>query len=200
METESESTDAREDIMQGVYEVLADRGFQGLTTQRVADAAGCSQSLVHYHYDTKVDLVVAFLEWVRSQETEWLAGLEGDTAGERLRALIDEQLAMPRDDEHGRFNVAFLELNAAAARNERYAVALREFSAMVQDTLADIVRDGIEAGEFRDVDPEATARFLRHALQCAVAEAFTLGIDRAKDEARDAVETYLERVVLAEPP
>lgn len=195
---EADPDDARSDIMWGVYEVLADEGFAGLTTQRVADAAGCSQSLVHYHYGTKEDLVVAFLASVRAEERDGLGGLEGETAEERLRQFVDLQLSLPRDDEHGRFNVAFLELNAAAARNERYAEALREFSALVQSSIADLVREGIESGEFRDVDPEATARFLRHALQGAVAEAFTLGLDGAKAEARTAVETYLDRVVLAE--
>lgn len=198
MESDPESTDARGDIMWAVYEVLADVGFASLTTQRVADAAGCSQSLVHYHYDTKEDLMVAFLEWVMAEEAEYLAGVEGETAEARLRTFVDLQLSLPRDDEHGRFNVAFLELHAAAARNERYAEALRDFSGLVHEALADLVRDGVEAGEFQAVDPDATARFLRHALQGAVAEAVTLGLDRAKTEARTAADTYLERVLLAE--
>lgn len=198
MENEPETQDAREAIMRGVYAVLADEGFPGLTTQRVADVAGCSQSLVHYHYGTKEDLVVAFLEWVQAGEGDWLSGIKGATAEERLRHFVDLQLSLPRDDEHGRFNVAFLELNAAASRNERYATALRDFSELVHNAIADIVREGIEAGEFRDVDPDATARFLRHALQGAVAESFTLDLHGAKAEARAAVETYLERVLLQE--
>lgn len=194
-----ESTDAREDIMWATYQVLADAGFGGLTTQRVADEAGCSQSLVHYHYDTKEDLVVAFLEWIRAGEADWLSALEDGTPEERLRDYIDFQLSIPRDDEHGRFNVAFLELHAAATRNPRYAAALRAFSELLQQTLVDVIRDGITSGAFRDVDPEATARFLRHALHSAVAESITLGVDRAKTDARAAAETYLQRVVLADP-
>ncbi len=193
-----EPTDAREDIMRATYPVLADEGFAGLTTQRVADEAGCSQSLVHYHYDTKEDLVVAFLDLIHDGESEWLAGLDADTPEERLRLFVDAQLSIPRDDEHGRFNVAFLELHAAAARNERYAAALRRFSALLQETLAEIVREGVETGAFREVDPEATARFLRDALRGAVAEAVTLGDEQAKADARAAAETYIERVVLAE--
>ena len=189
--------DAREDLMWATYRTLADHGFAGLTTQRVADEAGCSQSLVHYHYDTKEGLVLAFLEWIREGESAFLDAVEGDRATARLRSFVDLQLSVPRDDEHGRFNVAFLELHAAAARNERYAAVLRAFAALVQDALADLLREGAAAGEFRDVDPEATARFLRHALQSAVSEAIVLGVDEAKDEARRAAETYLERVVLA---
>lgn len=198
MEAAPDSSDARDDIMWATYRVLAEQGFAGLTTQRVADEAGCSQSLVHYHYRTKDDLVVAFLEWIRAGESDWLAPLDEGSPAERLHKFVELQLSIPRDDEHGRFNVAFLELNAAAARNPRYAAVLREFSEQLQDTLADVFRDGIETGEFRNVDPEATARFLRHALHSAVAESLTLGVDRAKDDARTAAEAYIDQFVLAE--
>lgn len=192
-------TDAREDIMRGVHTVLSDEGYHGLTTQRVADAAGCSQSLVHYHYATKTDLVVAFLEWVLEGEREWLDTLADGSPEERLHRFVDVQLSIPRDDEHGRFNVAFLELTAAAARNDPYAAVLREFSALLQDVLVRILRDGIDAGEFRDADPEPTARFLRYALHGAVVESLTHGIDHAKTETRVAAHRYIEQVILAEP-
>lgn len=193
-----QSNETREELLEATYRVLAVHGFAGLTTQRVADEAGRSQSLVHYHYDTKEDLVVAFLEWVRAGESDWLSALADGTAEDRLRRFVEMQLSIPRDDEHGQFNVAFLELEAAASRNERYAAALRGFSDLVQNALADIIRDGIESGEFRAVDPEATARFLRYALHAAVAEDLTLDVDCAKTETRAAAETYIEQVILAE--
>lgn len=183
--------------MVGTYRVLADVGFDGLTTQRVADAADCSQSLVHYHYDTKEDLVVAFLEWVREAEGDYLEGLGEGSAEDRLRAFVDLQLSIPRDDEHGWFNVAFLELQTAAARNDRYRDALREFTSMVDDVLVAVIEDGVETGEFRDVDPRATARFLRYALHGAVGATLTLHED-ATEAVRAPVEAYLEGVVLAE--
>lgn len=183
--------------MRAVHRTLATHGFAGLTTERVAEAADRSQSLIHYHYDTKEDLLVAFLKWVRAGEREFLTELEEGTPTERVRRFVEVQLSIPRDDEHGRFNVAFLELGAAAARNERYAAELREFSALVQDAVAGAIREGVETGEFLDVDPDATARFLRHTLHGAVAEHLTLGTEGARADARRAAETYLERVLLA---
>lgn len=190
--------ETREELLRATYRVLAEHGFAGLTTQRVADEADRSQSLVHYHFDTKEDLVVAFLSWVRENEGDWLADVDGDDAETRLRRFVDLQLSVPRDDEHGRFNVAFLELQAAAARNERYAAALRAFSDLLQERLADVIRDGVEAGEFRAVDPEATARFLRYALQGAVAATLTVGEPDAKAQTRVAAEEFVERVLLPE--
>lgn len=199
MDTTSGESDAKTRIMEATYTVLATHGYAGLTTQRVADEAGTSQSLVHYHFDTKEDLVVAFLEHVLEIETEGWPPREGSPEA-YLRELIDLQLSIPRDDEHGMFNVAFLELQAAAARNDRYAAALRRFADMLQTTFADVIREGIEAGEFRDVDPEATARFLRDGIEGAVAAALTLDDDAAKEQTRTAIETYVDRVLLTEGP
>lgn len=193
-----QTNDTRQNIMWATYRVLSEHGFAGLTTQRVADEAGCSQSLIHYHFDTKEDLVVAFLEWIRSEEATWLDALAEGSAEERLRRFIEIQLLIPHDDEHGAFNVAFLELQAAAARNERYAAVIRDFSRLLQATLADVIRDGIEAGEFRDVDAEATARFLQDALHGATRTALTIDEPDAKTETRTAIETYLDRVLIAE--
>lgn len=197
MSSDTSGGDTREELMDATYRVLTEHGFDGLTTQRVADAAGCSQSLVHYHYDTKEDLVVAFLDWVHDEEAAWLAELEPGSAEARLRRFVDGQLSIPRDDEHARFNVAFIELGAAAARNERYRAALTAYVEQLQEALAGILRDGIEAGEFRDVNPEATARFLRYALDGTVHAALTLDEPDAKAQIDTAVRAYLDRVVLA---
>ncbi|MFW5948839.1 MAG: TetR/AcrR family transcriptional regulator [Halolamina sp.] len=198
MKSDVSGGDARQELMAATYRVLADRGFAGLTTQRVADEADCSQSLVHYHFDTKEDLVVAFLNWIHERETEWLGTFEDGTAEQRLRQFVEAQLSIPDDDEHARFNVAFAELAAAAARNDRYRAALTAFSDLLQETLAGIVRDGIEAGEFRAVDPDATARFLRYALQSAVQAELTLDEPDAKPQTEAAVDAYIERMLLSE--
>lgn len=198
MESDTNGTDTRDQLMAATYSVLAEQGFANLTTQRVADEADCSQSLVHYHYDTKEDLVVAFLEWVHGQETEWLETLADGSAEQRLQRFVDAQLSIPADEEHARFNVAFVELAAAAARNERYRTVLTAYSDLLQETLAGIIRDGIETGEFRQVSPEATARFLRYALQGAVQADLTLDEPEAKSHIEAAVDAYVERMLLAE--
>lgn len=197
MGANTDEPDTKTTIMEAVYTVLATYGFADLTTQRVADEAGTSQSLIHYHFDTKEDLVVAFLEWIHETEAEMVPEPTG-SAEESLRQLIDIQLSVPRDDEHAQFNVAFLELQAAAARNDRYADSLRKFSRLLQTSFEDVIRKGIETGEFRDVDPEATARFLRYALHGAIGTALTLAEDGAKEGTRRAIEIYLDRVILAE--
>lgn len=59
-ESRSKYGETKDEILMTTQAVLAEHGFHGLTTQRVADAAGVNQSLVHYHFNTKSGLVVAF--------------------------------------------------------------------------------------------------------------------------------------------
>lgn len=190
--------DSKVDIMEATYRVLAAHGFAGLTTQRVADEAGYSQALVHYHYGTKEALVDAFLDHVAENETDWLADLRVGDPTVRLHRFVDMQLSIPHDEEHGRFNVAFLELQVAAARNERYRKGLRSFANLVQETVADIIRDGIEAGDFRPIDPDTTARFLRYALHGAVGAHLTLKEDGAIEDAHVAATAYVDWLLVPE--
>jgi AcrR family transcriptional regulator len=51
----------RDQILTAAMSVATARGLQGLTVRRVADAAGLSHGLVHFHFQTKNDLTSALL-------------------------------------------------------------------------------------------------------------------------------------------
>ncbi|MEY7851845.1 TetR/AcrR family transcriptional regulator [Natrarchaeobius sp. A-rgal3] len=71
------------EILDAAYCVLVDAGYAEFTTQAVADAAGVSQSLVHYYFDTKQGLVCEL----------WRYGLDQLTDKVERRAEADD----PRD-------------------------------------------------------------------------------------------------------
>lgn len=195
---EEAASDTRDELMAATYRVLASQGFAGLTTQQVADEADRTQALVYYHYETKEDLLVAFLEWIREKELNRLADLEDGTATERLQQFLDQHLSITDNEEHARFDIAFLEFQAAAAQNDRYQEALSEIIALIQEHLISIINEGIEAGEFRDVDPGSTARFLRYGLHSAIGASLALDEEGAKEQTREAAMEYVQRTLLKE--
>ncbi len=71
----SEAGDAtRSALLDAAEELLVTKGVAGITTRKVADRAGVNQALVHYHFGTIEELLLAALERVgmhvkeRSQE------------------------------------------------------------------------------------------------------------------------------------
>jgi len=62
---------AEEEIMEATYRALLRHGYADLSISRIADELDKSKAAIYYHYDTKDDLLVAFLEFAvdRFEET-----------------------------------------------------------------------------------------------------------------------------------
>ena len=56
------STSTRSSILAAAKEALLCTGYTGLSTRRVADAAGVPLSQIHYHFGSKHNLVLAVLD------------------------------------------------------------------------------------------------------------------------------------------
>jgi AcrR family transcriptional regulator len=158
----AESEPSTEDeIRWAAYDVLVEEGFDAFTTQKVADAAGVSQSLVHYYYDTKEDLVYA----VFANGVDYLAQAVEERADaadprERLLALARYMLRGGGMEDLGAavdFARLLLEIEAQAPYDERLRETIGHDVDFLESYVADAVREGVEAGQFRDVDPEAFA-------------------------------------------
>jgi len=183
-------SETKEEILRATYRVLCEDGFADLTMQAIADEADVSKSLLHYHYDTKQDLIVAFLERFIDRFEEELDELDADDPAERLDAIVDELLLGKADDEHTDFGRAFLELRAQATHVPAYREQLARNADYLQNVIVSTIEDGIEAGVFEDDDPEGTARLLRAAVDGARSQQITLG-DDTREVVREGIEAHV---------
>jgi AcrR family transcriptional regulator len=187
---------ARAEAVEAVRRALAKHGYAGLTTRKVAAESEKSEAFLFYHFDSKEELVLAFMDWATGRVAERL-----DTAGdpvERLYALCDALVGDPGNDVERGTNVAMMELLAHARHNEQFRERLVAYErAIVADT-ADLVREGIAAGQFRDVDPESTAAFLLTLADGTVGAVQALGMTDLGEGVRARLFDYLAREVLAE--
>ena len=74
---------------------------------------------------------------------------------------------------------------------DAYREQLDRTLGLITDLLAETIREGIETGCFRDVDPEATAQFLYDAVDAARIRKITLGHDDAPRRTKHAIETFV---------
>jgi len=150
-----------DEIRWAAFDVLVDDGFDAFTTQAVADEAGVSQSLVHYHYDTKEDLVFSmFTNGLDHLTDEVRERADSDDPRERLLELARYMLRAPEGEafqESVEFSRMLLEIEAQAPYDDRLREAVEYDSEFLEGFVADAVEAGIESGQFRDVDPEAFA-------------------------------------------
>lgn len=85
----------RAQIVQALLKVMAAKGYEKASVQTIAEAAGLTPGLIHYHFNTKQDILVALTgsinDLVRTRYETFSAGAE--TAKDRLHAFIDARLA-----------------------------------------------------------------------------------------------------------
>jgi AcrR family transcriptional regulator len=156
--------DTRAAIMRATYAALTEHGYANLTIQRIADEFEKSKSLLYHHYDGKDDLLVDFLEFMLEHfESEATCAGEKDPE-ERLDALLDRVAPVDLDPERHAFTSAMVELRAQAAHDPAYREQFTKHDLVLRDRFAVIVRDGVEADVFGDVDPDSVAAFILAAV------------------------------------
>jgi AcrR family transcriptional regulator len=173
-----------EAIMAATYRALCEHGYADLTMQDIADQSDRSKASLHYHYDTKEELLLAFLDHLYDAFTEDVADPDGDDAVARLVTFVDELLCPAEradepegessgdpgasdddtndeTDEFQEFQTALLEIKAQGPYVEAYREQLERVDAFVRGRVQEIVADGIDEGTVRaDVDPDDTAAFV----------------------------------------
>jgi AcrR family transcriptional regulator len=161
--------------------------------QDIADETDLSKAALHYHYDTKHDLLTTFLDTLASWYEGRLDDLDGETPAERLRALFGECLSC-EDSDYPAFHTAMLEVKAQAPYEERYRTRLAAVDEVLASRTREVVAKGVEDGTFRAVDPAATAELLVDVL--AGAHTRNVAVGRDLEETRALLDALVERQLL----
>lgn len=147
------------ELMRATYRALCKHGYANLTMQDIADESTKSKAALHYHYDTKQELLLSFLSFLYERFEERLRAPDGESPREHLVAFIDAALTPPERDEQLAFQTAFLEIKTQVPYNEGFREQITQFDDLLHERCRSIIAEGIEAGVFREVDPDAVATF-----------------------------------------
>jgi len=150
----------REQILSAACEVVSEIGFKSLRIADVAGRAGTSSGTVHYYFDTKTALMRAAFEWnfTRSLERRRHLLEEHQDPPQRLRAFVESYL--PGDPETVRAWHVWAELWVEALHDRELQELNEQVYGEWRRLVASIVRDGQDAGLFRDEDPVVVANAL----------------------------------------
>lgn len=173
--------------MRATYRGLCTHGYSDLTMQDIADELDKSRSLLHYHYDTKDDLMLAFLEYLIGWVGDRLAESDTERPVDRLEEYITKFVIEPDEDRRQSFALALLELRLQAVHNDAFRTRLTKHYRGNVEAVAAIIEDGIEADVFEPVDPAATGEAIYTALEGARMYQVTLGAHHATITMRDVL-------------
>lgn len=194
MAADAPPPDARAEVAHAVQRALVEHGYEGLTTAKIAAEYEHSESGLYYHFDSKDEMVAAFLDHLRGHLGEELVDRETDGPAEELRVACELVFVGPDEPEAG-VHVAIMELLSHAPHNETLREPLIRLEAAVIDEFERIVADGVETGVFRAVDPRATAVFLAAAADGSTGLYAALEMDVGDDLER-AVGAYVDSLLV----
>lgn len=194
--SERSVSDPDEEIMRATYRALRNHGYADLTIKRIAEEYGKSTAAVHYHYDTKDDLLVAFLDFVLSQFRDTVHEVETTDPEERLNLLLDQLLVEVAD--HRDLLVAMLEMRSQVPYNEAFRERFRKNDEYVQYMLRTVIDHGIQEGVFADVDAQHAASALMTIVDGARTRAVVFDGTDALETARRTADEYVSAILLAE--
>jgi len=192
-----EPSDTQTAIMKATFDALVAYGYAGLTIDRIGEFFPKSKSLLYHHYEGKDDLLLDFLErLIESREAEFSPREDVD-ARTRLERLLEGIAASEMSDADRGFSRALVELRAQAAHDEDYREHFTRSDQFFREWIADIVRDGIEEGVFREVDPEQVAATI-HVLAGGILTERVTSDDPQVEAVRAELDAYVQARLLAE--
>ncbi len=150
----------REQILSAACDVVSEIGFKSLRVADVAARAGTSTGTVHYYFDTKTELMRAAFEWnfARSLERRRHLLQEHEDPRRRLRAVVESYA--PGDPETVRAWRVWAELWVEALHDGDLQELNEQVYGEWRRLVAGIIRDGQDAGLFRDEDAVLAANGL----------------------------------------
>ncbi|WP_088285744.1 TetR/AcrR family transcriptional regulator [Kineosporia sp. A_224] len=186
----------REEILRAAAVVVSRNGFARTRAADVAEELGVSTALVFYHFETKERLLSEAFAFAAAADLDRLgrAVQARGTCTQRLRAVL--RLYAPAGEAPG----WTLDIDAwsEALRTPEIRAASQEVDRQWRAAIEQVVRDGVEAGEFSCEDPAASALRIAAMLDgLAVATQVRVSVRRAQ-AARWAAESAAREVGL--PP
>jgi AcrR family transcriptional regulator len=141
-----------EQILEAACRAILDRGFPATRIADIAAAARVSTGTVHYYFATKDEVLVAALKWASGR---LFARIEDPDGEETARARLARLLAVsvpypgPARDEY----VLWIELWLRVLHQPELLAECEAISAQWRGYFHDVVRRGVDAGEFAPAAP-----------------------------------------------
>jgi len=146
----------RQDIIDASARVIAQRGYHATSTTELCDANNVGKGALYYYIGSKEQLLVAIHDRVMD---EVLLGADrvataGGSASEQLTMLGDELLGViARYPDH-----VWVFMHEFPALTGDNATQFRARRHDYEQRVETVLQAGINAGEFRPLDPRLTAR------------------------------------------
>lgn len=130
----------RQEIVLGLMSAMAEKGYEKASIQSIAKAAGLSPGLIHYHFKTKLEILIALMNELsdKADERYELLATKTESAEDKLMAYIDAALALGEGSDQQAV-AAWVIIGAEAVRLEDVRDLYQDVIAKHSHTLVELL-------------------------------------------------------------
>ncbi len=159
----SQRQETYERILSAALDLFVSRGFEGVSVDEIAEAAGVTKGAIYFHFATKDDVLLALLDQVESNFVDPMdrrVRRAGPSGTDKFVAFAHQQSELGL----GRTKLAILAIKTSsdfADGDASFAPRIRQIYRRLYDIVEDIIELGKARGEFRiDVSTRQLASFV----------------------------------------
>lgn len=168
--------DRSQAILAAARRVIAAKGFAAATMDEIAEAAGLAKGTIYLYFRNKQFLFQAVVSEVLARLVAGLQELAGQQASaeSRLRQML-RLLMATLEAEEAFFRVFSSEFPILHFYLEDEAAPVRELDQQLTLAVAEVIRQGITAGEFQEGDARQLAHILRGMVRAVALQKLVEG-------------------------
>jgi TetR/AcrR family transcriptional repressor of bet genes len=140
------TTQRREQIVNGLLEAIGEHGYDRATIQTIAQKAGLAPGLIHYHFRNKEEILLELVKSLAAVGQRRYEALVATATGAeaRLQAYIDARLALG-DGAEPQAVAAWVVIGAEAIRQPQVRAAYQDAVAAERTVLEALLHDYLGA-------------------------------------------------------
>ncbi len=144
-------------ILDAATVVFARSGVHQSSMDDIAREVGLSKGSLYVYFESKDDIIAAIQERLLNVDLKALQSLlAAPGPASRRLLLLTRRMAKEVERMSPMLSITY-ELYAVAVRSESFRQAYEEYFKAHREIVADLIRQGIEGGEFRDTDAQEAA-------------------------------------------
>jgi len=152
----------REQIRDAAIDLFSTKGYDQTTMDDIVVSAGVSKSLIYWYWASKSALVAELVDTCLGMYRDLLKNTAEDNGPyiEKIRRFFSDFFNMTRDNEKLNKLVHFCSIHTSKKGGAEFAGQVDAYYAEITQIMAELVRQGVEAGIVRpDVDAPGAALF-----------------------------------------
>lgn len=155
----TKSQEKRLAILQAAFAIVTERGYFETKVDEVARRAGVAKGTVYLYFKDKPAIYIGLVDWLLEQGLTMTAEVMARrvTPRRKLEELFSTWTSGVMSNPGVMALLSMENVNQTSTVMKRFKKHVLPHIMEMQDAIAGIVRQGIEQGEFRPVDPRSAA-------------------------------------------